>query len=231
MVEDMARRVLTSVNGDSVGNEHWNGGERRATPTFGLATFVELSGENMMRETIRMGCVCALVLGLSGGAVAQGGKGGRGGNAGGGGRGGDRQAAGAQGADVVAGQVRQLNAANQNQNQNQANGQAACAQFQQGGNQNLSSLAQTMVASYDRDGNGALDAGELSMALSELRSLMVQSQQIQQMQAMQQSNGIANGLNAGALANGQGLSGQNMRNMHGMHGGGPGGGGTGRRGN
>jgi hypothetical protein len=85
-----------------------------------------------------------------------------------------------------------------------------------------------MVASYDRDGNGALDASELSLALSELRSLMVQSQQIQQMQAMQQSNGMANGLNAGALANGQGRAGQNLRSMHG---GGPGGGGMGRRGN
>jgi len=177
-----------------------------------------------MRETIRLGCVCVLVMGLGGGALAQGGKAGRGGKAGGG-RGGALQAAGAQGADVVAGQVRQLAAANQNQ----ANGQAACAQFQQGGNQNMASLAQTMVASYDHDGNGALDAGELSMALSELRSLMAQNQQNQQMQAMQQSNRMANGLNAGAFADSQGLSGQNKR---GMHGGGPGGGGgTGRRGN
>lgn len=42
MVEDTARRVLMSVDGESVGKEHKNRGERRATPTFGLATFVEL---------------------------------------------------------------------------------------------------------------------------------------------------------------------------------------------
>ena len=88
---------------------------------------------------------------------------------------------------------------NQPQGVNQAQGLNQAQGFNQAQNQpNFQQLAQTMLATYDVDGNGQLNAAELQTALAALGQMMRQGQQ----QAAGQNNAAQAAAQAAAAAAG-----------------------------
>ncbi len=133
-----------------------------------------------------------LVLACISSAMAQGGGGGGGGGRGGRGGGGGGGGPGARGMDGGL----QLGGGNQFHQANQGGMAGQALQNQNANQQNMPSVAQLaamLIANYDADGNGGLDATELQSALTALRGVMMSNNQQNGM------NGPANNANMNAF--------------------------------